>query len=572
MIWTKNVNRSFHHALKFFAAFVFLSAFATESSLSADAVSGKNISAASVLIPLPAPVQPPNIVLLSTSEQLGKDIFYDDTLSSPAGYSCATCHNPQTAFTGPSSALNLAAGPVPGVVPGRFGRRNPQPIPYATFSPRGPFLSGLEGGTYLGGTFWDGRTPDTATQPRMPFLDPNEMANTPTGPYPPHAGGFSPMLAEKISSRPYAQLFETVFGRDVFKNSNDEQIYDLATAAIAVYEASAEINQFSSKWDASTNGTPPMHLYTFTPSEENGRALFFGKALCSECHSSAKLDVVTQATHGKETFTMYCYANIGVPKNPANPFYINTNSVSNPNGCNPLGANFVDYGLGANPNPAPDGTRFMDAKPGDVPQFDGMFKATSLRNTDQRPSPGFVRSYMHNGVFKSLEEVVHFYNKRNVATNSLGQEKAFDWSAGPPAGYTPIFAPPESMEFPANVQNIAGLSPAEFKAQHPNPNDEGRVGANGQVGNLQLTPQEETDLVNFLKTLTDGYTRPNPVQADLSFILKDLPSPPASGAFVEQLKASEFVRHFSQMPASQPNQFSVSTNILMEQIMNITNH
>jgi cytochrome c peroxidase len=536
--------------------------------LSADAVSEKNISAASVLIPLPSPVQPPNIVPLSTSEQLGKDIFYDATLSNPAGYSCATCHNPQTGFTGPSSALNLAAGPLPGVIPGRFGRRNSQPIAYATFSPRGPFLSGLEGGTYLGGTFWDGRTPDTATQSRMPFLDPNEMANTPTGPYPPHAGGFSPLLAQKIAGRPYAQLFETVFGSDVFKNSTDEQIYDLTTAAIAVYEASAEINQFSSKWDASTNGTPPMHLYTFTPSEENGRVLFFGKALCSECHSSAKLDVVTQATHGKETFTMYCYANIGVPKNPANPFYVNTNRDSNPQGCNQLGANFVDYGLGANPNPAPDGTRFMDAKPGDVPQFDGMFKATSLRNTDQRPSTNFVRSYMHNGVFKSLEEVVHFYNKRNVATNSLGQEKAFDLSAGPPAGYTPIFPPPESMEFPANVQNIAGLSPAEFKAQHPNPNDEGHIAANGQVGNLQLTPQEETDLVNFLKTLTDGYTRPNPVQADLSFILKDLPSPPASGSFVEQLKASQFVRYFSQTSTNQPNRFTSATNLLF---MNLPN-
>jgi len=568
MIWTKNVNRSYNHALTLFGVFVFLSAFAAELSFAADAVSEKNISAASVLIPLPAPVQPPNVVPLSTSEQLGKDIFYDDTLSNPAGYSCATCHNPQTGFTGPSSVLNLVAGPVPGVVPGRFGRRNSQPIAYSAFSPRGPFLSGLEGGTYVGGTFWDGRTPDNATQARMPFLDQNEMANTPTGPYPPHAGGFSPLLAQKIASRPYAPLFETVFGRDVLKNFTDEQIYDLLTAAIAIYEASAEINQFSSKWDASTNGTPPMHLYTFTPSEENGRVLFFGKALCSECHSSAKLDVVLQATHGKDTFTMYCYANIGVPKNPGNPFYVNTNRDSNPQSCNKLGADFIDYGLGANPNPAPDGTRFMDTKPGDVPQFDGMFKAPSLRNTDQRPSPDFVRSYMHNGVFKNLEEVVHFYNKRNVATNSLGQEKAFDLSVGPPAGYTPIFPPPENQEFPANVQNIAGLTPAEFTAQHPRPGDEGAIAANGQVGNLQLTPQEETDLVNFLKTLTDGYTRPNPVQPDLSFILKDLPSPPASGSFVEQLKASQFVRYFTQTSANLPNRFTASTNILF---MTLTN-
>ena len=46
--------------------------------------------------------------------------------------------------------------------------------------------------------FWDGRTPDTATQARMPFLDQNEMANVPVGPYPPHAGGYSPRLAAKV--------------------------------------------------------------------------------------------------------------------------------------------------------------------------------------------------------------------------------------------------------------------------------------------------------------------------------------------------------------------------------------
>jgi len=183
---------------------------------------------ASVLDPLPAPAQPPNIVPLSSGEQLGKDIFYDDTLSNPEGYACATCHNPQAAFTGSSSAVNRAAGPVPGVIAGRFGRRNPQSIPYATFSPRGPYLTSAEGGTYIGGTFWDGRTPDTATQARMPFLDQNEMANTPAGPYPPHAGGFSPLVARKLAKRPYAGLFESFFGLAVLPTSSDEQIYDLA--------------------------------------------------------------------------------------------------------------------------------------------------------------------------------------------------------------------------------------------------------------------------------------------------------------------------------------------------------
>ena len=64
-----------------------------------------------------------------------------------------------------------------------------------------------------------------------------------------------------------------------------------------------------------------MTRYKFTPSEQNGMTLFFGKAQCFQCHSSATLTPVLDVTGGKDTFTMYCYANIGVPKNPANPFY-----------------------------------------------------------------------------------------------------------------------------------------------------------------------------------------------------------------------------------------------------------
>ena len=494
-----------NHALIILPGFLIL-----QFALTNDLPAGTNsIPAASVLKPLsPPPLQTTNVVPLSLGQQLGKDIFFDASLSRPEGYSCAICHIPQSGFTGPSSRVNIIAGPVPGVIPGRFGRRKPQSIPYATFSPVGPYLNGgLEGGTYLGGDFWDGRAPDTANQARMPFLDQNEMANTPVGPYPPHAGGYSPFLAAKIRRSPCTNLFQNVFGSDVFQTSTDQEIYDLMTSALAMYEASAEVNQFSSKFDASTNANPPLQLYSFNPSEQNGMDLFFDKAQCFQCHDSSSLDPVQQATQGKNTFTMYCYANIGVPKNPGTPFYANTNCDSNPEGCNPLGTNFIDYGLGANPNPAPDGTLFMNEAPGDIPQFRGLFKAPSLRNVDLRPHPGFVKSYMHNGVFKSLEEVVHFYNKRNIATNSDGVEVSFNLITGPPAGYTPLFPPPEVID---NVQNVAGLTPDQAGSlpPPPDPAPSPPVAVNGQIGNLQLTASEETDLVNFLKTLTDGYIRP----------------------------------------------------------------
>jgi cytochrome c peroxidase len=33
---------------------------------------------------------------------------------------------------------------------------------------------------------------------------------------------------------------------------------------------------------------------------------------------------------------------------------------------------------------------------------------------DKRRYPGFVKAYMHNGYFKDLKTVVHFYNTRDV--------------------------------------------------------------------------------------------------------------------------------------------------------------
>ena len=47
----------------------------------------------------------------------------------------------------------------------------------------------------------------------------------------------------------------------------------------------------------------------------------------------------------------------------------------------------------------------------------GRFKVPTLRNVDKRPHPAFVKSYMHNGYFTSLEAVVSFYNTRDVKSD-----------------------------------------------------------------------------------------------------------------------------------------------------------
>ena len=154
-------------------------------------------------------------------------------------------------------------------------------------------------GVYLGGNFWDGRMPDEAHQALQPFIDANEMANlSSNGIQDPVAGGYSALVVQKVQSRPYTPLFKKVYGPDVFTKYTTQQIYTIITDAIAAYEASAEINPFNSKWDASKYGTPPQKLYTLSASEERGRILYgvgpnptndpnFGNAQCFQCHSSA---------------------------------------------------------------------------------------------------------------------------------------------------------------------------------------------------------------------------------------------------------------------------------------------
>jgi cytochrome c peroxidase len=114
-----------------------------------------------------------------------------------------------------------------------------------------------------------------------------------------------------------------------------------------------------------------------------------------------------------------------------------------------------------------------------------------------------VKAYSHNSVFKSLEQVVHFTNKRNIAVNANGQEVAFDLRVGPPAGYRRLFPAPEVLE---NVTNAAGYTLEQAIAAGTRTT----TAYDGKFGNLGLTASQETDIVNFMKILSDGYTKPNP--------------------------------------------------------------
>jgi len=121
-----------------------------------------------------------------------------------------------------------------------------------------------------------------------------------------------------------------------------------------------------------------------TEKELRGLALFEdeNKGKCALCHISQP-----GQDGSPPLFTDFTYDNLGVPKNPENPFY------ELPPKFNPDGEDFVDYGLGGILG---------------LPEEMGKFKVMTLRNIAITPP------YMHNGVFNTLHEVVDFYNTRDL--------------------------------------------------------------------------------------------------------------------------------------------------------------
>jgi len=298
--------------------------------------------------------------VLSQKETLGKKLFFDKNLSTPIGQACADCHSPEFGFGQPNSDYPVSQG----VYKDRFGNRNDLPAAYASFSP--DLHYDPNEGLYIGGQFWDGRASDLVEQAKGPFLNPLEMANPD-----------EKTVVEKVKKSEYADLFKEVFGTSAFEDPNNA--YHMIAEAIASYEQSSEVNQFSSKYDFYLAGKVSL-----TVQEQRGLELFENedKGNCAACHPSQPSDDGTPPL-----FTDFTYDNLGVPKNPENPFYYL------PKFLNPSGVNFVDLGLGGALN---------------KPSENGKFKVPSLRNI-AKTSP-----YIHNGLFKNLRQVVAFYNSRDI--------------------------------------------------------------------------------------------------------------------------------------------------------------
>jgi cytochrome c peroxidase len=388
---------------------------------------------------------------LTPKEELGFFLYFDDNLSEPAGQSCASCHEPTFGFIDPDSHLPVSEG----VIPGLFGGRNSPASAYAMYAPM--FYFDEEEGLWIGGQFWDGRATGEvlgdplADQALGPFLNPVEMANT----------SKAQVIAD-VASSSYATLFEQVWGPGSL--ANIESAYDQVALSIAAFERTELFGQFSSKYDfylqacldaggdkddcAQGIGKTAKKAgkKIFSKEEWRGFQLFMGEnnndghlekgegAMCSACHVAdwtedpGNVVVPVWAPGGMvpPIFTDFTFDNLGVPTNTEFP----------------LGPDApIDLGLGPVVGYAEE---------------NGKFKVMTVRNI------GLTAPYAHNGLFKKLKEIVHFYNTRDVPG---ALKKGADWP---------------QPEVPATMNT-------------------------DELGNLGLSDKDEDALVEFMKTLSDGY-------------------------------------------------------------------
>lgn len=304
-----------------------------------------------------------------TIAALGKQLFFDSSLSASGRMSCATCHSAAHAY-GPANGLPVQRG---GVHLDRQGLRAVPSLRY-TLNRTPKWFHAIpnsleeqltEAEPPAGGFTDDGRFNRLRDQATFPLLDASEMANA--GPA---------AVVAKLRAAPYAADFRAAFGSTVFADVTTA--FERARYALERFELSdPSFHPFTSKYDAYLDG-----LAKLTPQEAHGKKLFDDpqKAGCEICHPDAK-----GANGAHPVFTDFQYEALGVPRN--------SELARNRD------PNFYDLGL--------CGPLRRDRAAANT-TFCGLFKTPTLRNVATRTV------FFHNGRFHTLRDALRFYVRRDT--------------------------------------------------------------------------------------------------------------------------------------------------------------
>ncbi|MGD9508225.1 MAG: cytochrome-c peroxidase [Geminicoccaceae bacterium] len=431
---------------------------------------------------------------LTPIEALGKAVFFDARLSRPRSQqACASCHDPARGWVLPNAQVNRTTVVAPGAAPHAVGSIKTPSNAYASFSP--PFAStGQIATPFRGGNFWDGRaegcgavggscpvgegqvsaTIRPADLPQVKraryrrYLGPTADQALNPFPNPVEQNIAEQQVCREVQRVRWAGLYHQAFGEKINCATVPESAPPYRTAykrlavALAAWQSSAEVNSFSSGRDRALAADPDgqFPLAGLTDQENRGHDLFHGlitplnpsgkNARCATCHVGVPQGDKADPARGeapRELFTDNSFHNIGMPYNREVPGFAAGQRV----------------GLTSHVPNDPRG------------DFRGFVRTPTLRNTAKGVGSGFVRAYGHNGWFKSLAGIVHFYNTRD----KLPKCETFGLTA--------------ATEAEANARNCWP------KAEFPNQTQ-------AIIGNLALDADEEAALVAFLETLSDEYT------------------------------------------------------------------
>ena len=406
--------------------------------------------------PRPVKLATPPVQPLSALAQLGKDVFYDPSLSASGTQSCASCHSPQHDYGPPNDQpvqyggphMNMAGfRPPPSLTylyrqaafsigPDAGETDNPTPLAQLAAQALGQARAVKTAGAAVaapaivpqGGMFWDGRSNTLQMQAAGPMTNPVEMANPDL-----------PTVAAKLAKASYADKFKPLFGALILQRPS--LLVAEAMSAVSRYQIEdPSFHRFDSKYDAWLQGKARL-----SQDELRGMKLFNdpAKANCGGCHlSQVSLDGLPPL------FTDTQYEALGAPRNLAIP------ANRDPR--------FFDMGVCG-----PFRTD-MAAQT----QYCGMFLTPTLRNAARRGV------YFHNGVYHSLDEVMRFYDLRSVRPDQIYPHDA--------AGRTQVYD-----DLPAQYHANIDVQDAPFDRRPGQP--------------PAMTAADIQDIVAFLRTLDDGY-------------------------------------------------------------------
>lgn len=318
---------------------------------------------------------------------LGRKLFSDARLSANGKVACATCHIPEKNFTD-----NL---PVSHGMDDTTRRSMP-----------------LAGVAYSPWFFWDGRADSLWAQALGPIESPVEHGISRTkcvfiirnhykqeyedifGPVPKLSADYSELSRPAPDNPDIQSLWDAMLPQD---RAAVTRLYANIGKSIAAFVRTIMpgVSRFDKYVKAIIAGDTENAAKFLTADEAVGLRLFIGKARCVNCHNGPLL-------------TNNGFHNVGVPARPGFPPDTGraagiTQVLANEFNC--LG-NYSDAG----PEDCAE-LRFMDTI---TQNYIGAFKTPSLRNVADRPP------YMHAGQFKTLREVLRFYQKEAVKRLSSG--------------------------------------------------------------------------------------------------------------------------------------------------------